>query len=84
MLTDLVAVLEPLGLTEAIRLVAGSVVVGLVLIMLPNDALTGAAFLLQRALLLVLLWPRLPTPLLAVMSASSAGSTMAASAPSCR
>ena len=71
MLTNLFALLEPLGLTEAIHLVTGSIAVGLVLIILPSDALTGAVFLLQRALILVLLWPRLPTPLLASSAAAS-------------
>jgi hypothetical protein len=71
LLTNLFAALEPLGLTQAIRLVTGSVAVGLVLIILPGDALTGALFLLQRAMILVLLWPRVPTQLLASSAVAS-------------
>ena len=73
MLNNLIAVLEPLALTHAIPLVAGAIAVGLLSLILPDDGLTAVAFLLQRGLLLVLLWSRVSAQLLA----SSAVATLA-------
>ncbi|HNR97444.1 MAG TPA: hypothetical protein PKJ21_06275 [Anaerolineae bacterium] len=71
MLTNLIAALEPLAQTHAIHLVAGSIAAGLVLLILPGDALLGAIFLLQRAAILLLLWPRLPRQLVASSAVAS-------------
>lgn len=71
MLTNLITVLAPLAQSHAIHLVAGSIAAGLLLLILPRNLLIGAIFLLQRGMLLLLLWPRLPTQLLASSALSS-------------
>ena len=71
MLTNLIAVLEPLAQTQAIHLVTVSIAAGLLLLILPGDILIGAVFLLQRAMILLLLWPRVPNQLLASSAVAS-------------
>lgn len=71
MLTNLTATLAPLAQSHAIHLVSGSIAAGLLLLILPGELLVSTLFLLQRGMILLLLWPQLPAPLLASSALSS-------------
>ncbi len=71
MLTDLIALLEPLAATHAIQLVSGAIVAGTVLLILPGDALIAPVFLVQRGIVLVLLCSHLPWQVVASSALAS-------------
>jgi hypothetical protein len=71
LLPTIVRTLEPLAASRALHLVVGLYISGALLLLSPDDRLLIPFFLLQRGIVIVLLWSNIGLPLVKVSAAAS-------------
>jgi hypothetical protein len=71
LLPTILRTLEPLASSRALHLVMGLYISGALILLSPDDRLLIPFFLLQRSLVIVLLWSNIGLPLVTVSSAAS-------------